>query len=57
MPRFFADFIDDHLDVDDPVQTHPLRGWQQELYSCLTKAPDPRHIIFVVDTVGNQGKS
>lgn len=39
------------------VQTHPLRRWQGALYDKLKLAPDPRKIFFVVDRVGNQGKS
>lgn len=39
------------------VAVHPLRPWQGELYNKLRLPPDERKIFFVVDRVGNQGKS
>lgn len=33
------------------------RPWQQKVIDMIEQAADDRHIIFVVDTVGNQGKS
>lgn len=55
-PRFVKEYVDDHIEqVTVPV--HPLREWQQELNAILLLPPDPRQIIFVVDRVGNQGKS
>lgn len=39
------------------VEDHPLKLWQQELNIKLNRPPDDRTIIFVVDVVGNSGKS
>lgn len=41
--------------VSDSVTT--LRSYQQELFDRLAGQPDTRKIIFVVDPVGNSGKS
>lgn len=55
-PRFVAEYIRDN--VPEPIlEMHPLRDWQQELYSKLTHKPDDRQVIFVVDYEGNKGKS
>jgi hypothetical protein len=54
--KFCIDYISQHL-PRDPIPTHPLRDWQSKLYQKLILAPHPREIIFVVDSVGNQGKS
>lgn len=40
-----------------PTNAVPREGWQQDLVSALEEDPDPRKIIFVVDPVGNTGKS
>lgn len=55
-PRFVKDYLDDHK-VQVSVPSHPLRQWQQDLNAILRKTPDPRKIMFVVDRIGNQGKS
>lgn len=55
-PRFVESYLQDHM-CNYKVQTHPLRRWQGELYNELRLAPDERKINFVVDKVGNQGKS
>lgn len=39
------------------VEAHPLRIWQSELSVTLNRPPDTRTILFVVDKVGNSGKS
>ena len=39
------------------VEAHALRPWQETLYQRLIQPPDKREIIFIVDLVGNQGKS
>ena len=33
------------------------REWQQELLDILSQDPDPRHVHWIWDAVGNQGKS
>ena len=40
-----------------PLENVVLRSHQEELESRLSEEPDDRKIIFVVDTVGNSGKS
>lgn len=55
-PKFCHDFVQDNLPKKN-VDYFPLRVWQQELYNVLLKDPDKREVIFVVDPVGNAGKS
>lgn len=55
-PRFVESYLQDHME-NFKVQTFALRRWQGELYDKLKFAPDNRKIYFVVDRVGNQGKS
>jgi hypothetical protein len=55
-PGFCRDYIRDHRPTAT-VELLPLRQWQQDLYSKLILEPDDREIIFVVDEIGNQGKS
>jgi hypothetical protein len=55
-PGFVRDYIRDHR-PKAVVEPLPLRPWQQELYGKLILPPDDREIIFIVDEVGNQGKS
>lgn len=43
--------------VEPPVESHPLREWQQKLVEMLKLPPNPRHVIFVVDEKGNAGKT
>jgi len=40
-----------------PIETHPLRPWQENLYDLLKHKPNNRQIVFVADEVGDQGKS
>lgn len=54
--RWVKEFINDCAPVI-PVEDFPLRPWQIELESYLDATPDSRSILFVVDYVGNQGKS
>jgi hypothetical protein len=57
-PAFVKQYIDDVKQKNIPkVKAFPLRSWQQELYESLLKPADDRRIIFVVDIVGNSGKS
>lgn len=39
------------------VDGHPLRRWQQQLYDRLQLPAHKRQVTFVVDPVGNSGKS
>ena len=55
-PRFVEDFIRDNS-PQHAVQPFPLRDWQRDLNGRLLRPPDSREIIFVVDQVGNKGKS
>jgi hypothetical protein len=55
-PRFVESYVQDHIS-NFKVKAHPLRRWQGELYDELKHRPDERKIYFVVDRVGNQGKS
>lgn len=55
-PKFCNDFVMDHLPKKQ-VECFPLRPWQQDLYAELALVPDSRTIIFMVDTLGNAGKS
>lgn len=55
-PRFVESYLRDKL-PPVPFQAHPLHDWQQRLNESLLREPDDRQVTFVVDTVGNQGKS
>ena len=55
-PRFCTDYVRDKIPAPE-VPSHPLRDWQQDLYANLSLAPDDRKVIFIVDRVGNKGKS
>jgi len=54
--RFCLEYIDDHYPKIQ-VPEHELRTWQVELKRRLELDPDRRKIIFVVDELGNSGKS
>jgi len=55
-PRFVKEIVGDHQPLPE-VEEHPLRPWQQTLHDSLKEAPNDREIIFVVDQLGNQGKT
>jgi len=55
-PRFCIEFVLDHQPKPS-VPNHPLRQWQQTLYQDLCLPPDPRKVVFLVDIVGNSGKT
>ena len=55
-PRFCLEFIQDHY-PKVIIPDHPLRPWQQSLHDKLEGEADRRKIIFIVDVVGNSGKS
>lgn len=57
-PRFIHDYI---RALEESKVTRqelvPQDGWQQRLFEDLQAEPDPRKVIWIVDTVGNSGKS
>lgn len=55
-PRFVLEYVDDHRKRPE-LETHPLRIWQEEINDFLNHEPDRRTIVFVVDIVGNSGKT
>jgi len=55
-PRFCIEYLRDNQ-PEVKVATFPLRKWQQKLNHELLLPPDNRRIIFVVDYIGNSGKS
>jgi len=55
-PKFVSDFIADHK-PKKTVEMHPLRDWQQAMYTALKQPPDSRSIYFLVDYEGNSGKT
>lgn len=55
-PRFVEIVFSEYEEIPD-IPNHPLRGWQAEMGEQLKRNPDPRKIYFVVDPVGNAGKS
>lgn len=56
MQRFCIEYIQDNSPLP-PIETFPLRLWQQELNQLLIHEPCSRKVNFVVDVVGNSGKS
>ena len=54
--RFAREYINDKR-VKPSVPVLELYPWQKALKQKITTTPDPREIIFVVDHVGNSGKS
>lgn len=55
-PRFVLEYIEDHYPkVSLPI--YELRLWQADLKERLEREPDRRKIMFIVDEVGNSGKS
>jgi len=55
-PRFVSEYTRLHL-PSPKIVCHPLRDWQARLNVILNREPDDRSVVFVVDPVGNQGKS
>jgi len=54
--RFCLEFIQDHYPVKG-MDEHELKQWQADLKQILDGEPDDRTIIFVVDPIGNSGKT
>ena len=55
-PRFVQEYLRDHRPIMS-VPLFPLREWQTQVYQKLQLPPDDRSILFLVDLVGNKGKS
>lgn len=55
-PRFVREYLADHTPPPE-ITVHPLRDWQSSLIADLDLPPEDRKIIFVVDIVGNKGKT
>jgi hypothetical protein len=55
-PRFCIEYMRDNYPKIE-IEQHPLRPWQKHLDTILKGPPDRRTIIFVVDKIGNSGKS
>jgi len=55
-PRFANEYIRDHVPIA-PLAPHPLRDWQAQLNAQLNLPPSDRTINFVVDLIGNTGKT
>lgn len=53
----FVELVNSTYEEAPDIPMHPLRGWQADLGIQLRLNPDPRKIFFVVDVVGNAGKS
>lgn len=54
--KFVIDYVNDYM-PEPPIDFFPLREWQQNLYVLLCQEPNSREILFIVDPVGNNGKS
>ena len=54
--RFCRQYVETHRPKGD-IEEHELYAWQQTLDELLSGEPDGRKIIFVVDPVGDNGKS
>lgn len=55
-PRFCLEYMQQHAPQKE-LPAHPLRPWQDSLKAVLDGEPDDRTIHFVVDIVGNSGKT
>lgn len=55
-PRFVRECREVYTPVPE-VEDHPLRVWQRGLTNALALPPNDREIIFLVDQVGNRGKT
>lgn len=56
-PNFVHNYIEEKLTKKREIPRHELREWQQVLWNDLERQVDVRKIIFIVDKVGNSGKS
>ncbi|ALE29693.1 replication associated protein [Lake Sarah-associated circular virus-28] len=55
--RFMKEYRDDNRCIEPPRVLHPLYEWQSKLNSELAREPDDRSITFIIDELGNSGKS
>lgn len=55
-PRFVREIVQDHQPLPE-VEEHVLHTWQKDLESTLSENPNNRDVIFVVDDIGNSGKT
>lgn len=55
-PRFAIEYFRQHSEKI-VVDAFPLRQWQEDINQVLNREADRRKIVFVVDLVGNSGKS
>lgn len=56
----YPQFVQKYMEAKRPrpeIVEHELRGWQSDLNARLEEDPDDRKIFFVVDSVGNSGKT
>jgi len=54
--RFCLEYITDHY-PGKVLEQHELKGWQARLKETIDGDADDRTIVFVVDEIGNSGKS
>ena len=54
--RFCIEYIDDQQETA-AIETFPLRKWQARVAERLKLPADTRSIVFIVDVIGNSGKS
>lgn len=55
-PRFCIEYVNDNMKAGE-VANHPLRDWQADLNTRLNGPINEREIVFIVDPLGNKGKS
>jgi hypothetical protein len=55
-PSAWVELIADYTPPPE-IQSHPLSAWQQLLHNELAREVDKRKIFFLVDAIGNSGKS
>lgn len=55
-PRFVHEYIRDQVPIP-VVPPYPLKPWQQELNVKLNLPPHDREVVFLVDPIGNTGKT
>jgi len=55
-PRFCIEYVQDNF-PGKTLPAHALRPWQAQLNATLNQEPDDRTITFIVDVVGNSGKT
>ena len=54
--RWLTKYVQDNRPKVE-VEHHVLRIWQQDLYNKLLLPPDKRTVFFIVDVIGNSGKT